>query len=501
MAGVLSRGFLPSSSTIMKKLAVVALAFNLVACKQEDEKVSTAKAKYAVNQLDIEDNPKLTLPNITPVDRNHAQPAPLLPASFSKEKAPYIETLAPRPNIYVSDIPDMNAADYAPEGLPDIASFASDKTTNHAAPAPLAQPQADKPYAQELRLAFNLPAFKDDTFQASALLSFASFMPRDTGGEYDPYTRSIGEILRGYEHLEFVPDTFPYVEHISAGIRSPWEVPDQYFDAPISSGYSNGVDTYIVLDTKTGAVLDGKGIDQVVGTASLMKQLTFAVIAHDLKSDKLKLDDTLTVPKYATTAMPLAYDGNLRAGHSYKVSDLLHRTVALSQADATLTLAHHFGDGEGNKGIGRFVKRMREFAKHFGMDRTQVEDPVGYGHGNLSTARDIARLNVILNTLYPDYVTQFASRNSGRHTLARLFQIEQGVFSGKTGTSSGFSGASEAVLYRNGNKEAVFIAMGARSHGQARSFIKGLIDDNKAHIGRSNKGSMIALSFQNRAPR
>src|SRR5580698_2647660 len=57
--------------------------------------------------------------------------------------------------------------------------------------------------------------------------------------------------------------------------------------------------TGIVIDFDTGAVLFDKNADQRIEPASLSKMMTAYVVYSNLKSGRLKLDDTLPVSQKA----------------------------------------------------------------------------------------------------------------------------------------------------------------------------------------------------------
>jgi len=80
---------------------------------------------------------------------------------------------------------------------------------------------------------------------------------------------------------------------------------------------------------------------------------------------------------------------NLFLGDSVTIRSLFYTSLVASDNGATLALVHASGLSETE-----FVARMNLMAQQLGLRQTKFIDPVGLSDGNISTAREVARLAV-----------------------------------------------------------------------------------------------------------
>jgi D-alanyl-D-alanine carboxypeptidase/D-alanyl-D-alanine carboxypeptidase (penicillin-binding protein 5/6) len=192
--------------------------------------------------------------------------------------------------------------------------------------------------------------------------------------------------------------------------------------------------------------------------------MTAYVLLGDIRNNKLKLDEALTVPEAATRA-----DGArifLKAGDRASVDTLLRAMLVQSAGDATLTLVTATDGSEA-----AFVERMNREARRLGMSKTRFRNATGLTEpGHETSARDLALLARALARDFPDRQTLFAQKEldySGvtYYNANRLLWRDSTVTGLKVGraTEAGFCMAASA---QRGNQSRIAIVLGGRSDAQ-----------------------------------
>ena len=98
--------------------------------------------------------------------------------------------------------------------------------------------------------------------------------------------------------------------------------------------------TGIVIDYDTGAILFDKDADERIQPASLSKMMTAYVVFSNLKSGRLKLDDTLPVSEKAWAKHKTdEFNMFVPLGAQVKVEDLIRGMMIQSGNDACVVLA------------------------------------------------------------------------------------------------------------------------------------------------------------------
>lgn len=166
------------------------------------------------------------------------------------------------------------------------------------------------------------------------------------------------------------------------------------------------VGAYVVLDAKTGKILDGKAIHDPLYPASCTKLATLLYILT--KTPEVDLTSKVVIPKLAVQTVPsvekskgdwnktpsyvLESDGSsigLVAGEVVTVQDLLYGMMVSSGNDAANTLAYYWG----GRSIDGFVSHMNSFVQDMGAKDTHFCNPHGLHHPNhVSSAYDLALL-------------------------------------------------------------------------------------------------------------
>lgn len=256
----------------------------------------------------------------------------------------------------------------------------------------------------------------------------------------------------------------------------------------------------IVIDAQTGAVLHAENADEPRYPASLTKMMTLYLAFEALDQGKLSLEDRLTVSAAANSMSPTKL--GLPVGASLKVEHAILGLVTKSANDAAVVLAEAMGGSEA-----RFAEIMTRKARALGMSSTTFQNASGLPDGGqVTTARDMARLGLALVRDHPKYYHYFSRRDfayGGRKlpNHNRLMSRYEGMDGIKTGYigASGFNLVGSAV--RDG-KRLVATVMGGRSPLLRDNRMAELLDDSFEKVGVGRRPSAGAgLVADARPPR
>lgn len=231
--------------------------------------------------------------------------------------------------------------------------------------------------------------------------------------------------------------------------------------APIASEASAKPLRAILLDAQTGVVLLSSRADAPHPPASLAKLMTLYLVFDGLKRRRFKLDTRLRVSRAA--ARQPASKIYLSVGEKVRVQDLINAVVVKSANDAAVVLAEGIGGTEQ-----RFAWLMTATARRLGMRNTRFRNATGLDRrGQVTTARDMARLAQAILRNYPEYYANFARARMqyrGRHyrTSNRMLRQHWQVDGMKIGytTRGGYSFVASAKV---GNRRVLTVVLGESS--------------------------------------
>jgi D-alanyl-D-alanine endopeptidase (penicillin-binding protein 7) len=138
----------------------------------------------------------------------------------------------------------------------------------------------------------------------------------------------------------------------------------------------------LVVDAGTGEVLYERKATRVVPIASITKLMTALVVIDGQQP----LDEIITISKQDVWKGKGAFS-RLAVGTKLKRSDLMKLALLASENRAARVLGRNYPGG-----LTAFVKTMNLKAKALGMTQTRFDDPSGLSNGNVSSARDLAKL-------------------------------------------------------------------------------------------------------------
>src|SRR3712207_6109608 len=204
---------------------------------------------------------------------------------------------------------------------------------------------------------------------------------------------------------------------------------------PASGGY-NPPYASIVVDSKTGKILQGDNVDEPRIPASITKVMSLYLLFEQLERGRLQLDTPLSVSEYAASQPPTKL--GLRPGSTIEVEDAIRAMVTLSANDVSVVVAENIAGSEE-----AFAQLMTRKAREIGMNSSAFYNPHGLPHSppNITTARDLSVLGRAIQDRFPKYFAYFQTRSFqyGQRTIRghnRLLGKVEGVDGIKTGYRS-----------------------------------------------------------------
>jgi D-alanyl-D-alanine carboxypeptidase len=246
----------------------------------------------------------------------------------------------------------------------------------------------------------------------------------------------------------------------------------------------------LVFEPINGTVFYSEDPDVQWFPASLTKLMTAYVTFQALKAGEIKPDTKITCSQKATAQAPSKLW--LPVGGQITVDTGLRVLIVQSANDVAVMLAESVA---GNTDA--FVARMNEAAARLGMTRTHYENVNGLPQeGQVTTARDLAKLTRAIIVEFPEYADIFAlsSIQVGKkliRTHNRLLVSFQGADGMKTGfiCDSGFNIVASAT--RDGRR-LVAVVLGEPSVATRTDRAANLLENGfKRYFWKSVFGTTI----------
>ncbi len=257
-----------------------------------------------------------------------------------------------------------------------------------------------------------------------------------------------------------------------------------------NSAHANGKYAGIVIDAKTGKTLYSYRADSIRYPASLTKMMTMYMMFEALAERKMTKKTRIRMSRYAASKPPSKL--GIKAGRSIAAEHAIYALATKSANDVAAAVAEHLGGTEGN-----FAKMMTRKARQLGMKRTTFKNASGLtSKGQVTTARDMAKLGLALREHFPQYYKYFqarsfryAGRNYGNHNklLGRIKGVD-GIKTGYT-RASGFNLVSSVQANR---RSIVAVVLGGRSGKSRNAQMAKLIKRYLPKASRGTKRKQIA---------
>ena len=181
--------------------------------------------------------------------------------------------------------------------------------------------------------------------------------------------------------LEDWATQYGWMEHEELAMYGPEEgdgVPVRVDSSEIEA--SIGSVAYVVMDRSTGKILTVKNENKVWPIASLTKLVT-ADVVFDSKVSMTTIADVRAIDDVGGAKL------YVNDGETFSVQDLFYATLVASANNAANALSRTTGLSSSE-----FLEEMNARVDSLGLINTAFVDPTGIELGNVSTAREMARL-------------------------------------------------------------------------------------------------------------
>lgn len=228
--------------------------------------------------------------------------------------------------------------------------------------------------------------------------------------------------------------------------------------APVNAGPA------LLFEPSNGKVLYAEDPDDLWHPASLTKIMTAYVTFEAIKQGKLKLTDKIKCSLVSTLQPPSKVGMNV--GDTLTVEQALKAVIIKSANDVTVMLAEAVSGSEA-----AFVEQMNATARRLGMTRTSFVNTNGLPDpGQITTARDLAKLARVVVDDYPEYASYWTMpdmrigkrRLQSHNGLLKTFEGADGLKTGFT-CDSGYNIIASAT--RDGHR-LMAIVLGESSGGE-----------------------------------
>ena len=176
------------------------------------------------------------------------------------------------------------------------------------------------------------------------------------------------------------------------------------------------LDSYILLESNTNTVIAEFNSENQISPASMTKVMSGYVIADQIASGAISLDDKVLVSEKAwKTGGSKMF---IEAGKRVSVRDLLSGIVIQSGNDATVAMAEYVAGSEEG-----FVDFMNDYASELGLSNTLFQNAVGWTDPNhFSSVNDLAQLTKALIAHFPDH---YATYKEKEFTFSGIRQLNR----------------------------------------------------------------------------
>lgn len=217
----------------------------------------------------------------------------------------------------------------------------------------------------------------------------------------------------------------------------------------------------VLMEKTTGTVIYEKNPKEHLFPASITKIMTMLLIVEDIDAGRLKLTDTVTASKRAST-----FGGScvyLEEGEQMSVDEMLKCIAVVSANDCAIAMAEHIS---GSEEI--FVRRMNERAAELGLKDTHFTNCTGlFDDGrHYTSAYDVALMSreLIGHDMIKNYTTIWMdSIRNGEFGLTNTNKLAY-WYSGCTGLKTGYTSTAGYCLSATAERDGTeYIAVVMRS--------------------------------------
>jgi D-alanyl-D-alanine carboxypeptidase len=220
----------------------------------------------------------------------------------------------------------------------------------------------------------------------------------------------------------------------------------------------------IVVDARTGEVLEAANPDAPRHPASLAKLMTLYMAFEALRDRRITLDQPVPVSAWAASQVPSKL--GLVPGTHITVNEAILALVTKSANDAACALGELLGGSED-----RFAQMMTLRARALGMSHTTFRNASGLPDPNQwTTARDLAILSRHMIADFPGFYRYFSTPSfTFQHRVIFNHDNMLKSYPGADGMKTGYTDASGHNLVTSavrGGVRLIGVVLGAASNGE-----------------------------------
>jgi D-alanyl-D-alanine carboxypeptidase len=246
--------------------------------------------------------------------------------------------------------------------------------------------------------------------------------------------------------------------------------------APAAAWAQVGSDRYssIVIDARSGQVLEAENPDAERHPASLTKMMTLYMTFEALRDRRITLDELVPVSAHAASMEPTKL--GLVPGTSLTVEQAILGLVTLSANDAAAALGEFLGGDED-----RFAQMMTLRARALGMSHTTFRNASGLPDPDQwTTAADMATLARRILSDFPNDYSYFSTPNFVFHRrVIYNHDTMLKTYPGADGFKTGYTKASGHNLVTSamrGDVRLIGVVLGAGSNIERNVQMAALLD-------------------------
>ncbi|AYC29353.1 D-alanyl-D-alanine carboxypeptidase family protein [Paenisporosarcina cavernae] len=220
--------------------------------------------------------------------------------------------------------------------------------------------------------------------------------------------------------------------------------------SPIGTAHAAS-QSFVVMDGKSGRILQGLHEKELLPIASLTKIWTAFVVVNEI-------DLTKKVVISKESAMQEGSSIYLKAGSTYTIEELVYGLLLRSGNDAAHALALAVGGTEEG-----FVVLMNQYAREYGLLNTTFTNPSGLpNEAHLSTSEDTAKM-LYFAMKHPSLrkiisTKRYANGNMVFLNKHRLLHENNYAVSGKTGFTKA-AGRTLATFFEKDNESVIVVTL------------------------------------------
>ena len=199
------------------------------------------------------------------------------------------------------------------------------------------------------------------------------------------------------------------------------------------------LDSYILIEANTNTVIAEFNQDNQIAPASMTKVMSGYVIADQIASGAISLDDNVLISEKAwKTGGSKMF---IEAGKKVSVRDLLSGIIIQSGNDATVAMAEYVAGSEEG-----FVDFMNAYAMKLGLSNTLFQNAVGWSDpDHFSSAKDLAHLTKSMINNFPEH---YATYQEKEFTFSGIRQLNRNKLLWRDDTVDGVkTGHTESAGY------------------------------------------------------